>query len=279
MKLFSKRGSKTPRRSTRISMLRFRKIALAGGTALLVLGGGFYGWHSGAFVRAAGWTHDKALALSASAGFRVNQILVTGREHVPPDVLMARLDLKQGEPIFEVPIGDAQKSLTDISWVKSARVTRRLPDTIIVDLEERAPAALWQHQKEISVIDEDGRVLSSDGRGAFQSLPLVVGENAPEHLTGLLTLLHAEPLVAKELVSAVRVGQRRWDLHLKNDITVKLPEKNAELALSELARRAKRDDLLKKDVTSIDMRIPDEIVVRPAQDAQDKDAKENKKKT
>jgi cell division protein FtsQ len=276
MKLFKKRGSKSPRRSTRLSVLRIRRTVMLCGTALLVLGGGFYGWHAGAFARADDWMHAKTLSATAAAGFRVNQILVTGRAHVAPAVLMAHLGVRQGEPIFAVPIDAAQKSLMEISWVKEASVTRRLPDAIIVDLTERAPAALWQYQNDISVIAQDGRVLSPEGKGAFQSLPLVVGENAPEDLPELLALLHAEPLVAQQLVSAVRIGQRRWDLHLKNDITVKLPEKDPELALSALVRSADNDGLLKKDIVSIDLRTPGEMVVEPAAGAEkDKDGKKS----
>lgn len=264
MKLLGQRGTTPPRRNAKLSLLRLKKAVFYASAAIIVLGGGFYGWHTGAFARASLWARDKTLAVSAKAGFRVDQILVTGREHVPPAVLMAHLGVAEGEPIFSVSPDDAQKSLMDISWIKAARVTRRLPDSIVVELTERTPAALWQHQNDISVIAQDGRVLSADGRGAFANLPLVVGENAPAHLDAFLAMLHAEPLIARRLVSAVRIGHRRWDLHLKDGITVKLPEQNPELALSRLAKAAKDDGLLNKDITSIDLRLQNEIAIEPA---------------
>jgi cell division protein FtsQ len=115
----------------------------------------------------------------------------------------------------------------------------------------------------MSLIDDEGRTLTSDNLDEFQSLPLVVGEDAPEHTADLLKLLGAEPSVADRIASAVRVGGRRWDLRLKNGMTVKLPEKDAELALSRLAKEEADRRLFNRQITSIDLRLPDEMVVEP----------------
>jgi len=152
--------------------------------------------------------------------------------------------------------------------VKDVSVTRRLPATIVVEITERVPAALWQYQKKISVIDLSGRALTSKNLEAYKSLPLVVGEDAPLHIAGFLALMQAEPDVARELASAVRVGGRRWDLRLKNGLLVKLPEQDTELALRKLASQQVKNGLFGKDILAVDLRIPDQMVVEPAVTAQ-----------
>jgi cell division protein FtsQ len=230
---------------------------------LIVVGGGFYGWKHGSFARAGAWAHQGVVSASLSAGFKIDEVIVTGRLHIERGDILKHLAVHQGDPIFGVSVDEAQKSLAEISWVKDVRVTRRLPDKIYIDIAERKPAALWQYQKKMSVIDADGRTLTTDNLDEFQSLPLVVGEDAPQHTADLLNLLAAEPSVEEQVASAVRVGGRRWDLRLKNGLSVKLPEKDTELALSRLAKEQADHALFRKQITSIDLRLPDEMVVEP----------------
>ena len=219
----------------------------------------------------------KTLATTAAAGFRVRDILVTGRSQISSDELLGRLSIKENMPIFGVDIAAAQKSLTDIPWVKSVSISRRLPDKIIIDLQERAPVALWQYRKKISVIDQEGVVLTSEGLNAWQQLPLIVGEDAQKHVMELLALLNAEPAVAGVFVSAARVGGRRWDLHLQNGISVKLPEQDAELALRTLAAAEEQNNIFARNIVSIDLRQPEKMVVTPVAAGHDTPEKKNNK--
>jgi cell division protein FtsQ len=268
MKLFKSRETSVSRRSARLWMLRLRKFGLIAAVVGIIAGGGVYGWKQGSFARAGAWVRSETLATTASAGFKINDVIVTGRAHIARDDLLKHLAVRQGDPIFGVSVDEAQKSIAGISWVKSVRVTRRLPDAIIIDIAEREPAALWQYQKKISVIDAEGRTLTSDRVDEFQSLPLVVGEDAPQHAAELLGLLKNEPEISSQFSSAVRVGGRRWDLRLKSGLSVKLPENETELALSRLAKEEQQNHLLKKALNAIDLRIPDEMVVEPLSGAE-----------
>lgn len=263
MKLFRLREGSLSRRGVRVWTLRFRKFGIIAAVLGLVVGGGVYGWKHSSFARAAGFARGEILSTTSSAGFKINEVIVTGRMHIERGDILKHLAVHQGDPIFGMSVDDAQHSLAEISWVKHVSVTRQLPDKIFIDIAERKPAAIWQYQKKMSVIDDEGRTLTSDGLDEFQSLPLVVGEDAPEHTADLLKLLSAEPGVADQVASAVRVGGRRWDLRLKNGMSVKLPEKDAELALSRLAKEQGDHALFQKQITSIDLRLPDEMVIEP----------------
>ena len=49
-----------------------------------------------------------------------------------------------------MPLVDVPRSASGCSqygWVKDARVSRRLPDTLVIDIVEREPAALWQDKQ------------------------------------------------------------------------------------------------------------------------------------
>lgn len=198
----------------------------------------------------------------ADLGFRVENILVEGRYETDPDVLRAIINLNRGDSIFAFDPAETREMIERLSWVREAHVERRLPDTIYVGIVERKPIALWQHKNKLRVIDEEGVTLT-DKLGVNQkTLPIVVGEYANEQAYNLLVMLEAEPEISKLVEAATWVGDRRWDLTLKNEIIVRLPENEIGLALSRLAKAQAQDKILDKDLNAIDLRETDRITVR-----------------
>lgn len=264
MRFFAQKGdASASRRRARLWTQRLKTAGIYGGGFGVVLGIAVYGWMGGWFSVAGSFAMQKTVAASAAAGFKINDILVIGRQNTAPEELLAKLGMQKGDALFGVSLEGGQEKIAGISWVKSARVARRLPNTIAVTIEERKPAALWQYRKKLSVIDIDGHVLTEENLDGWKHLPLVVGEHAPQDVAALLGLLHAEPDIAGALAAAVRIGNRRWDLRLKNGLLVKLPEKDVELALRQLARMDKTENMLARDVSHIDLRIAGKLVVEP----------------
>jgi cell division protein FtsQ len=151
-----------------------------------------------------------------------------------------------------------------LPWVDSAIVERRLPDIVAVILTERTPEARWQHDDKLYVIDSEGRVLTAAKPENFTSLPLVVGTGADSEAQAFLADLKNYPDIADKTDSAVRVGERRWDLHLQPKIVVRLPEQDVDGALHRLSVLITQEKILDRDIAAIDLRMPDRLVIEPA---------------
>ena len=162
----------------------------------------------------------------------------------------------------------ARERVESLSWVGAASVERRLPGLIIVRVEERRPAALWQQNGEWSVIDADGRLIEDADAGLYTNLPKVVGSGAGARIGEILALMEAQPLLAKEVYAAILVGNRRWNLRLHSGTDVRLPENEAASAWERLARLESIADLLSRDVTVIDLRRADRLLLRLAPGAE-----------
>lgn len=265
------------RRHERLRWQTLRRACVAVALTAVLGAGGFAVSAHPAAVQLRGDAMTHLHKTSVKLGFAVNEILVVGRKEISEDELLTHLGITAGTPIFSVDLESAQRLLHEIAWVEEVRVSRRLPDKIIVTLKERTAAALWQYKKKIVLIDGKGVVISDHDLDAYAQLPLVVGEDAPAHVNELVRLITAEPALADMLDSASRVGMRRWDLRLKNGITIRLPENNVELALSRLVRSAREDGLLDKAVSVIDLRLPEKLTVTPraSATAQSSAAKKN----
>ena len=217
---------------------------------------------SGAMDRTHQKVQNKLYSVLADSGFRVENILVEGRTETDADVLRAIINLERGDPIFAFDPAETREMIERLSWVREAHVERRLPDTVYIGIVERKPMALWQYKNKLRVIDADGVTLTDKLSANQKILPIVVGEYANEQAYNLLVMLEAEPDISSLVEAATWVGDRRWDLTLKNAMTVRLPEADIGLALSRLAQANTKDKILEKDLSVIDLRETDRITVR-----------------
>lgn len=198
------------------------------------------------------------------AGFTVKRVDVVGIHHMDSaPVYRIALDQKSmAMPLVDV--ADVRQRLLAFGWVKDARVSRRLPDTLVVDIVERKPAALWQDSEKLALIDSDGVVIDRVPVTQMPDLPLLVGAGANLHERDLNTLLDAAPTLRPQLVSASWVGGRRWDLSLQSGETIALPEgaEPAKSALSKFAELDKSTGLLGRGLLRFDLRLPGKMIVR-----------------
>src|SRR3546814_1026445 len=108
-----------------------------------------------------------------------------------------------------VDLASLRAQLMQLGWVEDARVSRRLPDTLIIDIVERKPAAVWQNKGKLALIDVNGKVLQPVNVSAMPDLPLVVGPNANQQTAELNALMEAAPALKPMLAGATWVGNRR----------------------------------------------------------------------
>jgi cell division protein FtsQ len=199
-----------------------------------------------------------------NAGFRVKSVDIQGiRRMDPRPVYDIALDQKTtAMPLVDVT--DIRNRLLQFGWVKDARVSRRFPDTLVIDIVERKPAALWQDDDRLSLIDADGVVLDRVQVSQMPDLPLLIGKGANAQAVPLERLLDQAPALKAQLVSATWVGQRRWDLSFQSGETIALPEGEplATAALVKFAKMDKSAGLLGRGLIRFDLRIPDKMTVQ-----------------
>ncbi len=154
--------------------------------------------------------------------------------------------------------------LLRFGWVKDARVSRRLPDGLVIDIVERTPAALWQNREQLSLVDRDGVVLDRVPVSQMPDLPLLIGPGANGQAGALDRLLANVPTLKPQLAAASWVGQRRWDLSFQSGETLVLPEGEAAArdALAKFAKLDKSAGLLGRGLKRFDLRLPGKMTVR-----------------
>ena len=199
-----------------------------------------------------------------SAGFTMRHVEIRGDDRVSRlDILNAAFD----QPSLAMPLVDlaaTRERLLRFGWIKEARVHRRLPDTLVIDVVERRPAAIWQHNQQLNLVDSEGVVLEPVRVEAMPDLPLVIGAEANHHLGTLDALLAAAPHLRPQVAGASWVGGRRWDIRFQTGEVLALPEGEGEAnrAILNFARMDQQTQLLGRGFVRFDMRIPGRFIVR-----------------
>lgn len=200
---------------------------------------------------------------SVKAGFGLSYLDIKGRNHADTQHIIAALDIKDGDPVLALDLTEMRQRLLAIGWVEEALVTRKLPDRIEIRIVERRPVALWHHQDSHKVIDASGAVITEAAAQDFSHLPIVSGESAPALAYQFLTMLQTEPDIYADVWAIQLISERRWNVHLRSGVTVRLPEENPSQAWSILAKLEQEKQITAKDIGTIDLRVPDKLVVEP----------------
>jgi cell division protein FtsQ len=238
------------------------------GLVVLLIGcggaGGWWAWREGWLIEAQKRIDAVSRGVVAAVTpFKLADVTVEGRDYVERSAILAALAVQTGDSLLGIDLQAARKRLEAIDWVASATVERRMPDTLYVTLKERRAVAIWQRGAEYTLIDRNGHtVRASRMPPGAESLLLLGGVGAPEHVGDLLLLLAYEPSVAKQLRAAVWVGQRRWNLVLTNGVEIWLPEEDAVSALQRVVRLDGENKLLSREFGVVDLRLPDKLYLR-----------------
>ena len=206
----------------------------------------------------------QAAELAARAGFEVDKVEVRGVERMD-ELAVYNIALGQVDrSMLSLDLPKVRAEMLNLGWVKDARISRRLPDTLVVDIVERDPVAVWQHGGQLHLIDVAGVVLQPVSASAMPDLPLVVGPFANRQTAGLNRLMENAPALKPMLAGATWVGNRRWDLRFQSGETLSLPEgdKISAAALVNFARMDGVNRLLGRGIVKFDMRDPDRFVLR-----------------
>jgi len=234
-----------------------------GAVAVVVLGtGGTAAAIAGYAGRTGPLTQEITVAAMMRAGLVVQEVSVLDRENAPSALILAALDVQRGDLMLDFDPEAARLRLEAIGWIANAYVRRELPGKIHVRLAERRPFAIWQHGGKLAVIDRGGAILTSDDVGRFGGLPVVVGANAGRMAGALMDTLSPRSELLARVRAAVRVGNRRWDLHFYSGLVVRLPELGTKDAWQRFASFNEQNAVLAREIECIDLRLADRLFVR-----------------
>lgn len=207
------------------------------------------------------WKIDRLMA----AGFVVEQVDVMGEGRLNERDIRLAAQIQTGSYFFGVDLDAARDRTESLPWVDRAVVRRLWPNRIVVQVVETTPYALWQNDGQLHLLSDSGVPIVPVEQAA--SIPIglktYVGPNAPEEARAIEARLISHDEIWSRVESLVQFPSGRWDLHLRNDLIVRLPKNDLETAIARLAKLDRETFILSRDLDVVDLRLPDRIGLTP----------------
>jgi len=221
-------------------------------------------WMVASFAGIPAMAQQQLAAVASDAGFEVRRVDVRGVRHLNELKVYERVLAERNRAMPLVDLQVLRASLLELSWVQDARVSRQLPDTLVIDIVERTPQAVLRKPGQLVLIDAEGHELEAVSRANAKGKLILSGPGAGQQVAALMHLLEAAPALKPQVREAEWIGNRRWNLTFKTDQVLALPEgdKQSANALIAFARLDGTNRLLGGQVAAFDMRAPDRIYLR-----------------
>jgi len=235
----------------RVRLPRFRTLAvgLLGSTALY---GMVLGSHTAAVVD----------MLAEPLGLSIDSVDVTGFSETSEIDLLQTLWMTGAQTLPALDVDAARRAIEAMPWIEKATIVKEYPNRVRIAVVEKQPFALWQRDKDLWIVDHDGKEIVPYATTRFTDLPFVVGPGAAREASDILDKMALVPELDTRVKAYVRVGDRRWDLRLDNGVVVRLPELEPIEAAAAVMRLDRTEGLLSRDIVSVDMRLEDRVVVK-----------------
>ena len=221
-------------------------------------------WMMASFAGVSAMAREQMMHLAHQAGFELHNVNVRGTKHLNELKVyqIALADRDRAMPFVDL---DAVRGrLLALSWVEDARVSRQLPDTLVIDIVERKPVAVLAKPDRMVLIDATGRELEIVSEDRTKGKLVLSGPGAGQQIAALSALLDAAPALRPQLKNAEWIGNRRWNFTFKSGQLLALPEGKDESAKSLItfAQLDGRNRLLGGKAVAFDMRAGDRIYIR-----------------
>lgn len=207
---------------------------------------------------------EQAAQIASDAGFKVSHLEVRGVNRMNEQRIYERVLGQNDRAMTTLDLAALRDELNQLPWVKDARVSRKLPDTLVIDIVERDPHAVLRKPDRMVLIDDTGTELETVKADKAKGMLVLSGLGVGQRVGDLMRLLDAAPALKPQVSEAEWVGNRRWNLTFKTGQVLALPEGDEKSAgaLLSFARMDGVNRLLGGKVAAFDMRAPDRIYMR-----------------
>jgi cell division protein FtsQ len=206
---------------------------------------------------------DEFHRIAIAQGFTPRIIEITGRNHTDKQDIAAIANQMKGKSILAIDLMAMREDILQLGWVEDVVIIRTLPDKLEIRLSERQPVALLQSAKGHQLIDASGAVIHGANPANFNHLIVASGKGAAERAGMIIDILRTEPEIFSDVWAVQYISQRRWDIHMRSGLAIRLPERDPVLAWSRLAKLEQETAITARDLAAIDLRVPGQLIVEP----------------
>ena len=207
-------------------------------------------------------TSDFIQEYSNKYNYNLKKIEVIGLTNLNKDEILIFFNKFKNNSIFLVPVKEISNEIKKNKWIKEVNIRNDYKNTLKIDIKEETPIGIYENNNQKILFSKNLVILEILGKNHdYKNLISFYGENSIINSKYLISKIDQD--LKQMIQSLIFVENRRWNIILKNKITLKLPEKNLEEAIKNYKKiysNLSNKDL--KDIEIIDLRIPNQAIIK-----------------
>jgi len=195
---------------------------------------------------------------NVSLFFPIKEIIIENTTAVDLTKLKSDLDFLNNTNLFFLN----KEKLVDIAnkhnFISSIKLKKKYPNTLKILIFEKEPVAIQIIEKNKYYITKNGEQLNYFNLETYQDLPVIFGHQ--NNFSYFFKELEKSNFLIEEIKGFYYFDVGRWDIVLKNEKTIKLPEKDYQDILLKVNLILNDNNFSKYKI--FDYRIKDQLILQ-----------------
>ena len=187
----------------------------------------------------------------------INNINIVGLDIEDKLILLKKIKNFNLDNIFFISKSDLINEIESNSLVEKYFIFKRYPSSIDINIEKTKFLAKINKNDQVFYLGSNGKFTKNDFSN--NQLPYIFGSPEVIEFFDIKEVIDKSKITYKEIKNLYFYPSRRWDLELRNNIIIKLPKDNTNLALNLALEFLYKEEF--KDVKMIDARIENQIIL------------------
>ena len=187
----------------------------------------------------------------------INNINIVGLDIEDKLILLKKIKNFNLDNIFFISKSDLINEIESNSLVEKYFIFKRYPSSIDINIEKTIFLAKINNNGQVFYLGSNGKFTKNDFSN--NQLPYIFGSPEVIEFFDIKEVIDKSKITYKEIKNLYFYPSRRWDLELRNNIIIKLPKDNTNLALNLALEFLYKEEF--KDVKMIDARIENQIIL------------------
>lgn len=201
--------------------------------------------------------------LSIKSEFIIREISVSLTNEYCPIVNDSTFDRYKNQSLLSISLRDIYDYTKSFDCVENVKIARIFPNKLKINVINKTPLAIWQNKKEFFFITTTNELMRIQNSDNLLNFITITGRNAYLYSTKLMDMISIDKEIFSQVDAAMWVGERRWDIKLKDGTEIKLPENDPEVAWKKfIDLRNNSEKFNQGKFKIIDLRIEDKIYTK-----------------
>ena len=173
------------------------------------------------------------------------------------DIKELLISLYEKNLIF-LSYSEIEKALMQNSFIESFNIKKKYPQSLEIEIFEKQPVAILFNKKEKFYLSDKSELIKFIEDPKFKDLPYVIGE--PKKFKILYETLKKLDFPLNSVKKYILYESNRWDIEIKNNQIIKLPEVNYDDSLKNYLSLANKNEFKKYKI--FDFRINNQLILK-----------------